>query len=81
MGLFTQSQSRGTEMPCLTARTLLGRGKQRKIFFICLVPVRFMLQVPRDRPASRVYIPFPNTDWVSVGEQSKFITDLFVDEL
>ena len=21
--------------------------------------------VPRDRPASRVYIPFPNVDWVS----------------
>ena len=45
-----------------------GEANKRKMFFIYLVPVRFMLQVPRDRPASRVYIPFPNTDWVSVGE-------------
>ena len=68
MGLFTPGQTRGTEMPCWTARPLLGQGKQRKMFFICLVPVRFMLEVPRDRPASRAYIPFTNTDWVSVGE-------------
>ena len=26
-------QSRGTEMPCWTARTLLGQGKQRKMLF------------------------------------------------
>ena len=35
-------QSRGTEMACCTARTLPGQGKQRKMLFLCLFPVRFM---------------------------------------
>lgn len=63
-------QSRGTEMPCWTARTLPGQGKQRKMLFLCLFPVRFMFltktslyHVTDQLP--RVYIPFPNVDWVS----------------
>ena len=48
-------QSRGTEMPCWTARTLPGQGKQRKMLFLSFpsafyVPYQDVF-VPRDRPA------------------------------